>query len=656
MITDDKKEDVRAAADLVEVVGDYVKLKRSGSGYAGLCPFHDEKTPSFNVTPRLGIYKCFGCGKSGDVFGFVMEMEGVGFGEALRTLAERYGVDLPDEQTPVEDDNYKLREGVFHALRFAGLWFYRQLKESDEAEKARKYLHERGYERELIKKFGLGYSPSGNNLLLKAARDEGISDEYLAEADLIKPSQRDDDFYDTFRGRLMFPIFNPSGKVIAFAGRVLGNEKTAKYINSAQTMVYNKSEVVYGANFAKNEIRKLEEVILVEGYTDVITLNKFEIENVVASSGTALTAQQIRLLKRYGNKIVMIYDADNAGKSAMARGMNIALEEGMDVDLLELPDGEDPDSFVKQFGKESFLKLKKKEGRDFVTFSVLQAEKNGLMENPAGRSKVISGVLSSISRIPEKIRQQVFVQHLHQLTQKYRKGSDRELFEELERITRKKTTTENRRESFRERQEENRMAEEPPRPKAEYRKKVRPGYEMEIIRLMVQFGEPLIVFIAANINENIFEDAELKAFYMDILKRHQADEDVTAEHYAHREAPYPQLLGDILMERYSASDRQEEKTGIAAKKDKDPLRTAQCAIKPFKIHFLKTKLQQISDSIKKSTDEQERIKLTGTQKKIKRELTLLEQTSPEELFPVVNEEGKNVQEPVFEYKMKSRNE
>jgi DNA primase len=656
MITDDKKEDVRAAADLVEVVGDYVKLKRSGSGYVGLCPFHDEKTPSFNVTPRLGIYKCFGCGKSGDVFGFVMEMEGVGFGEAMRTLAERYGVDLPDEQTPVEDDNYKLREGVFHALRFAGLWFYRQLKESDEAEKARNYLHERGYERELIKKFGLGYSPSGNNLLLKAAREEGISDEYLAEADLIKPSQRDDDFYDTFRGRLMFPIFNPSGKVIAFAGRVLGNEKTAKYINSAQTMVYNKSEVVYGANFAKNEIRKHEEVILVEGYTDVITLNKFEIENVVASSGTALTAQQIRLLKRYGNKIVMIYDADNAGKSAMARGMNIALEEGMDVDLLELPDGEDPDSFVKQFGKESFLKLKKKEGRDFVTFSILQAEKNGMMENPAGRAKVISGVLSSISRIPEKIRQQVFVQHLHQLTQKYRKGSDRELFEELERITRKKTTTENRRESFRERQEVNRMMEEPAKPKAESRKKIRPGYEMEIIRLMVQFGEPLIIFIAANINENIFEDAELKAFYMDIVKRHQAGEDVSAEHYAHREAPYPQLLGDILMERYSASERQEEKTGIAAIRDKDPLRTAQFAIKPFKIHFLKTKLQQISDSIKKSTDEQERIKLTGTQKKIKRELTLLEQSSPEELFPVVDEKGKNVQEPVFEYKMKSRNE
>jgi len=656
MITDDKKEDVRAAADLVEVVGDYVKLKRSGSGYVGLCPFHDEKTPSFNVTPRLGIYKCFGCGKSGDVFGFVMEMEGVGFGEALRTLAERYGVDLPDEQAPVEDDNYKLREGVYHALRFAGLWFYRQLKESDEAEKARNYLHERGYERELIKKFGLGYSPSGNNLLLKSARDEGISDEYLAEADLIKPSQRDDDFYDTFRGRLMFPIFNPSGKVIAFAGRVLGNEKTAKYINSAQTLVYNKSEVVYGANFAKNEIRKHEEVILVEGYTDVITLNKFGLENVVASSGTALTPQQIRLLKRYGNKIVMIYDADNAGKSAMARGMNIALEEGMDVDLLELPEGEDPDSFVKQFGKESFLKLKKKEGRDFVTFSILQAEKNGLMENPAGRAKVISGVLNSISRIPEKIRQQVFVQHLHQLTQKYRKGSDRELFEELERISRKKATTDNRRESFRERQEESRMADEPARPKAEYRKKSRPGYEMEMIRLMVQFGEPLIVFIGANLNESIFEDAELRAFFSDIVKRHQNGEDVSAEHYAHREAPYPQLLGDILMERYSASERQEEKTGIVVKKDKDPLRTAQYAMKPFKMQFLKNKLQQISDSIKNSSDAQEKIKLTATQKKIRRELTLIEQTSPEDLFPATNDKGENVQEPVFEYKMKSRNE
>ena len=289
MISDEKKEEVRAAADIVEVVQDYVKLKRSGSGFVGLCPYHDEKTPSFNVTPRLQIFKCFGCGESGDVFKFVMDQEGIGFTEAVRQLAERYGVFIPEEDNEEHSETTQLREGILHALKFAGVYFYRNLIENPEAEKALKYLEDRGYNREIFRKYGLGYAPAGGEELIKAARNAGIDENYLLEADLIKPSNRGDGFYDTFRGRLMFPIFNPTGKVIAFAGRVLGNEKTAKYINSSQTKVYNKSEVVYGVNFAKNEIRKHKEVLLVEGYTDVITLMENGIGNVVASSGTSLT-------------------------------------------------------------------------------------------------------------------------------------------------------------------------------------------------------------------------------------------------------------------------------------------------------------------------------------------------------------------------------
>lgn len=249
MISDDKKEEVRAAADIVEVVSDYVKLKKSGSGFVGLCPYHDEKTPSFNVTPRLGIFKCFGCGESGDVFKFVMDQEGVGFTEAVRQLAERYGVFIPEEENEEPSETTQLREGIYHALKFAGVFFYRNLVENSEAEKARKYLEKRGYNREVYKKFGLGYAPDHGEALYKAAKNAGIDDEYLLEANLIKESKRGQGYYDTFRGRLMFPIFNPTGKVIAFAGRVLGNEKTAKYINSAQTKVYNKSEVVYGGYY-----------------------------------------------------------------------------------------------------------------------------------------------------------------------------------------------------------------------------------------------------------------------------------------------------------------------------------------------------------------------------------------------------------------------
>ncbi|MDZ7694571.1 MAG: DNA primase [Balneolaceae bacterium] len=292
------------------------------------------------------IYKCFRCGESGDVFNFVMEMEGIGFVEAMRTLAERFGVSLPEEEEQEFDEEHHLREGIYHALRYAGVYYYRQLLESKEAEQARQYLQQRGYNRNIMQKFGLGYAPGGGEKLYKAAIDSGLNEEYLEEAGLIKPSKRGSGYYDTFRGRLMFPIFNPSGKVIAFAGRVLGNEKSAKYINSPQTKVYNKSEVLYGVDFAKGGIRKEGKVLLVEGYTDVITLNQHDIDNVVASSGTSLTKGQMHLLHRYGDTIIMIYDSDSAGQAAMKRGINIGLEEGMDVKLLELPEGEDPDSFV----------------------------------------------------------------------------------------------------------------------------------------------------------------------------------------------------------------------------------------------------------------------------------------------------------------------
>lgn len=224
MINSDKKEEIRATADIVEVVGDYVKLKKSGSGFSGLCPFHNEKTPSFHVTPKLGIYKCFGCGESGDVFSFVMEMEGISFPESLRSLAERYGIDIPDEQVEGENESTHQREGVLHVLKFAGLYFYRNLLESDEAETARNYLEKRGYEKKIWRSFGLGYAPSSSGLL-KAAKIEGLSEEYLLEADLIKASNRGDGHYDTFRDRLIFPIFNPAGRVIAFAGRILNENK-----------------------------------------------------------------------------------------------------------------------------------------------------------------------------------------------------------------------------------------------------------------------------------------------------------------------------------------------------------------------------------------------------------------------------------------------
>ncbi len=666
MIPDEKKEEVRHAADIVEVVGDYVKLKRSGRSWKGLCPFHDEKTPSFHVTPDLGIYKCFGCGESGDVFNFVMEMEGVGFVEAMRSLADRYGVSLPKEEDPEFDEEHHLREGIYHALRYAGVFFHRHLMETDEAEKARQYLAERGYNRKIIKKYGLGYAPADGDKLYRAAVDSGLNTQYLLEAGLVKPSKRDDGFYDTFRGRLMFPIFNPSGKVIAFAGRVLGNKKTAKYINSPQTKVYNKSEVLYGVNFAKNEIRKNDEVILVEGYTDVISLQQHGIDNVTASSGTSLTPRQMKILHRYGELITMIYDSDSAGQKAMKRGINIALSEGMDVKLLELPEGEDPDSFVRQFGRDSFLELKKEESEDFLSYQIHKAESEGKLDDPSRKKKVINEALESIAHIPDKVARETYVQHLNSLV----KVGDRALFEELGKILkeleqeRKRARRREKRQAEREARQgeqesprhhseafEGRMKGRPEKREPEPPKK-RPNYEKELIRLMLMYDRDMIDYIGSLCNEKQFEDTELREFYSDIIERYKNEEPVSVEAYADREHPYPKLVGEIVLEQHTVSERHHEKIGIQYKRDKNPYMTAKGALKALKIHHLDRLQVQLYENYNSAEGEQKK-EVMKMMKEAGRQRTILQQSPLDELFPdPKSEAAQRVSDKVFRYKMK----
>lgn len=671
MIPDDKKEEVRGAADIVEVVEDYVKLKRSGRSWKGLCPFHDEKTPSFHVTPDLGIYKCFGCGESGDVFNFVMEMEGVGFVEAMRSLADRYGVSLPEEGEQEFDEEHHLREGIYHALKYAGVFFFRHLMETEEAQKARDYLKKRGYDRQIIKKYGLGYAPNDGEKLYQTAIDSGINEEYLLEAGLIKPSKRGEGFYDAFRGRLMFPIFNPSGKVIAYAGRVLGKEKTAKYINSPQTKVYNKSKVLYGINFAKNEIRKTDEVILVEGYTDVISLQQHGIDNVVASSGTSLTPHQMKLLHRYGETITMIYDSDSAGQRAMKRGINIALREGMDVKLLDLPEDEDPDSFVRQFGKESFMEMKREEGEDFLSYQIHKAKDEGRWEDPTEKKKVISEILESIAHMPDPVSRETFIQHLNSKA----KVGDRALFDELGKI-RKKLKDERkkakRREQRRKEREARKQTQDDQRPRApnphtvgfneqvsgkpkkkkpEPTKK-RPNYEKELIRLMLMYGRDMIDYIGSQCNGQQFEDEQLRKFYEDIINRYKNEKEVSVEAYADREHPYPKLVGEVVLEEHSVSDRHHEKVGVQYKKDKNPYRTAKGALKALKIHYL-DRLQIDLYKQYNSAEDEERKNVMKAMKEAGRQRTLLQQSPIDELFPDPDSDAaQKVSDKVFEYKMK----
>jgi DNA primase len=406
--------------------------------------------------------------------------------------------------------------------------------ESSEAEKARKYLQQRGYNRPVIQKYGLGYAPRAGDTFYKTALDTGLNEEYLHEAGLIKPSKRDDGFYDAFRGRLMFPIFNPAGKVIAFAGRAVGSSNGAKYINSPQTSVYNKSKVLYGVNFAKNAIRKHNEAILVEGYTDVISLQQHDIAHAAASSGTSLTPDQLKLLKRYGDTLIMIYDSDSAGQAAMKRGINLALTEGLDVKLLELPEGDDPDSFIRQFGKDSFLDLKQEGAENFVDYLIHKAQNEGRWDEPSERKQVVSDTLESIAHMPDKMARETFLQHLNSLA----KMGDRLLHDELgimlQEVKEQKERAQRRQKRRAEREQQSRQAgppsytqpadnqaqsAHPQKSRNKLSTDRRPGYEKELIRLMLQYDEDMIKYIGSNCSERQFENEGLRAFYVDIIER-----------------------------------------------------------------------------------------------------------------------------------------
>lgn len=645
MIPDHKIEEIRDTADIVEIVSDYVKLKRSGKNFLGLCPFHNEKTPSFNVSPELGIYKCFGCDASGDVFNFIQELEGVGFVEAAKTLAERYNIELPDDNDPADQEEITLKEGIYHALRFAGVYYYRMLAESDEGDVARRYLQERKYEWRTIKKYGLGYAPEKGESLYRAALDAGIREKYLVEAGLIRERRSGNGFYDVFRGRLMFPIFNPSGKVIAFAGRIMDGSKQAKYINSSQTPVYNKSEVIYAINFAKQEIRRNKEAILVEGYTDVITLHQAGVKQAVATSGTALTEGQMKIIHRYGEKLVMVYDSDTAGFNAMKRGINLALKEGLTPRLLGLPEGEDPDSFVKQFGGESFLELKKENERDFIDFMIEQAEYEGRWDDPAGKQQVISDLLESIAHIGDGVKRESYLQYLNQ---KVHMG-DRILQEELAKKRQEVRDNWSRTERNRERYESNprypsgesvpahpASAEAQDRGNKESKSRSRPpkkpSYEKELIRLMLVYPAEMIEYIGHLCNEEQFEDDELRAFFEDIMERHSNELDVTIQHYAQREQPYPKLVGEVVMEAHSISERLEREGIQAYRKDRYPFKTAKGALKALQLHYLDRLRNEYNKEYRDVSDPEEKRELMELINEVGRQRNLIQNTPDDELF------------------------
>ncbi len=438
-IPEETVERIRQSTDILEVINDFVSLKKRGSNYIACCPFHNEKTPSFNVNPTRQIYKCFGCGKAGDAVRFVMDIENIGYGEALRYLAKKYGVEIEEqEQTPEDLLRQNERESLLIVLNFAKAFFQETMQTTDEGKSiGLSYYRERGFTNPTIEAFELGYSLDQWDALLKEGQRRGYSRDLLEKAGLVLIKDGnpggDKKVFDRFRGRVMFPIHNVSGRVIAFGARILKVDKNQpKYLNSPETSVYHKSQVLYGIFQAKQAIRQEDVCYLTEGYTDVISLHQAGIKNVVASSGTSLTTEQIKLISRFTPNVTILYDGDAAGIKAALRGLDMVLEEGLNLKLLLLPDGEDPDSYVHKVGADAFKTYIREQSQDFIDFKASRwLTEAG--DNPLKRAEGISDVCVSITKIPDPLKRQTLSQRVAQVFH----VSEQSVISEINRLLRK---------------------------------------------------------------------------------------------------------------------------------------------------------------------------------------------------------------------------
>ena len=418
MITQQTIQQILSRIDIIDIVGAFVKLKKRGANYLGLCPFHNEKTPSFIVSPGKEIYKCFGCGKSGNSISFLMEHEKYSYVEALRWLAAKYNVDVEETETSVEQkQQQQVADSLYIINNFAQKYFADQLFNDRRGQDiGLSYLKERGFREETIRKFGIGYCLEERDAFAKHALASQFNLDLLQKTGLVVV--RDEKPVDNYRGRIIFPVHNQSGKILGFGARIIAkNDRAPKYINTPENDIYVKSKILYGSYFARQAIDKQDECLLVEGYTDVISLHQAGIENVVASGGTSLTPDQLRLIRKYTNNLTIIYDGDNAGIKAALRGLDLALEEGLNVQLVLIPDKEDPDSYVNKIGASGFQEFIKSNKKDFILFQ-LEVLMKDAGKDMAKKSVIVNQVaetISKINKVEDFTRQQDYIRQCSQL-------------------------------------------------------------------------------------------------------------------------------------------------------------------------------------------------------------------------------------------------
>lgn len=557
---------IQERADILEVVGDFVDLKKKGSNWMACCPFHDEKSPSFSVSPAKGIYKCFGCGRGGDSVRFVMEHESYTFPEALRYLANKYQIKIEEEKDLSEEEKAQRtqRESLLILHEAARDFFQKQLLESTEGKTVGlSYFKERGFDTETIQTFQLGYSPKQKDAFAQIALQKKYAPELLEKSGIVS-QPRPKQWYDRFRERVMFPIHNVSGRVIGFGGRILRKDKkAAKYLNSPETPIYHKSQVLYGLFQAKNSIRQADNCYLVEGYTDVISLHQHGVKNVVSSSGTSLTSEQIRLIRRFTPNITVLYDGDAAGLKASLRGIDLILEADMNVRAVVFPEGEDPDSYVQKVGSQAFQEYLDKQSQDFISFKTDIYQKEA-QNDPLKRAEMIREIVRSIMKIPDEIKKTVYIQ---ECSRKLGIAENVLLMEGTQIIQSPRSKTPPKNPSFVAKSERAELID--PKKEADPSQSLQEeaALERETIRLLLNYGEnelpgqgAMYGYLVKEMQGIEFKHPVLKTMWEVICQQAKSNQAPPVNQFVKSSDPELQKMAvDLIADIYQLSPRWEEK-------------------------------------------------------------------------------------------------
>ena len=614
-----------------EVVSDFVSLKKRGANLIGVCPFHKEKTPSFIVSPAKGIFKCFGCGKAGDSVRFIMEHEHYSYPEALRYLANKYGIIIEEkEQSPEELMAQNEREKMFNINTFAQQYFSNTMKNDDEGQAVgMSYFRERGFRDAIIDKFQLGYCLNQRDAFVQYALKNGYSKDLLLNIGLA--SGNEERMYDKYQGRVIFPIHNLTGKVIGFGARILSGDKTkAKYLNSPESEIYNKSQTLYGIYFAKNEISRLDNCILVEGYADVLSMHQAGIENTVASSGTSLTIEQIRLISRYTKNITILYDGDNAGIHAALRGTDMILEEGMNVRIVLLPPDEDPDSFVQHHPIEEVRAYIENNAKDFISFKTQLLLKDAV-NNPIRKAEVVKDIVNTISVIPDAIYRATYIKECSRLMDMPEQSLMNELNKQLRAKIRKNNPVQGEQDII--------IEEVKAEPQNLNVNAVPVGFyqEQELVKLLLMYGDtevdidgfdennnPMIykVSVASLIvddlkNDDLLFKDETHRMIFDIFDRALDGDVLPKDQYfvSHENSKISELAATLLSSPYKLDDWNRKE--IKVKTEEDVLsKLVVTSVLRFKDMVLDEKRNELTRQIMETQDVEDQFALLVKKKKL----------------------------------------